>query len=175
MATPISTPMVAPIPGVPRRPGFGLEVDQILGPTSSGGGTPSSPLPFDVEIVGTSATVIPGTINGLLATNYDSVFTITNPGVYFVTLSVTATDGQLGSSTISFAASAPAAVPVVQGQPPTTFDYLLGIVVDGVWFRVIGQGSLAAAGSEVFRVSKTSPAPGTLPYDIWYTWNITAV
>lgn len=167
--------MVAPLPGVPSRPGFGLEVDQILGPTSSGGGGTTGPFPFDVEFSGLNATVLPGTINGLLATNYDDVFVITNPGVYFVTLSVTAVDGQLASSTLSFAASPPAAVPVVQGQPPTTFDYLLGIVVDGAWFRTIGLGSLAAAGSEVYRVSKTSPAPGTLPYDIWYTWNITAV
>lgn len=172
--TPLSQPVV-PVSKLSERktPGFGFELDQIKSPPPGGSGG-STAFPFDVNISGTDATVVPGTINGLIPTNYADTFTIANPGTYYVTLSVTATDGQLGSATLSFAASPPAAVPVVQGQPPTTFDYLLGVVVDGVWFRVIGPGSLAAAGAEVFRVSKTSPAPGTLPYDIWYTWNITA-
>lgn len=174
MVTPISPTFQAPLPAVPRSAGFGNELDAIKSPLSAPGGGGSTPGAYDVDITGTSAVVLPGTINGLLASNYATVFTITNPGIYFVTLSVTATDGQLGSATLSFAATPPAAIPVVMGAPPTAFDFLLGIVVDGVWFRVIGPGGLSAAGAESFRVSKTSPAPGTLPYDIWYTWNVTA-
>ena len=119
-------------------------------------------------------TLAPGTINGLLPTNYNSVFTVSATATFFVVLSVTASSGELASATINFNSSPPAAVPVNMGpNPHSLFDYLLGILVNGIWYRTIGPGGLAAAGAEVFRASKLSPAPGTLPYDIYYTWNLT--
>lgn len=142
--------------------------------TSGGGG--SSPLPFDVDLSGSGASVtaffFPGTINGLLPTNYTDTFTLDDSLVYFATLSVTASDGEIASCTLSFPTSAPAGIPTVLGQPPTTFDYLLGIVALGVWYRTIGDGSLTAVGQEMFRIDKASPAPGTLPYEIYYSWAI---
>lgn len=162
-----------------KTPGFGFELDQIKSPPPGGGGTPPTELPFDVSFDTAGdprdTFVRPGTINGVLPTNFDDTFSLAASGVYYLVLNVTASDGEIASATLSFDGSPPAGIPTLQGQPPTAFAYLLGVVVDLVWYRTIGNGSLAAAGSEVFRVSKTSPSPGTLPYDIYYTWVITAV
>lgn len=154
--------------------------DTITGTTASGsgggGGGPTGPYPFDISFSGgpdpKDATVRPGTINGILASNFTDTYSLSASGVYYLVLSVTATDGEIVSALLSMPTSPPAGVPTLQGQPPTSFDYLLGVVVDLVWYRVIGNGSLTAEGDEVFRVSKVAPAPGTLPYDIYYNWLI---
>lgn len=143
--------------------------------TKTAGGGGSSAQPFDVELSGSgasmSAVVLPGTINGILPTNYDATFTpLDDTLVYFVTLSVTANDGEIASALLSFPTAAPAGIPTVLGEPPTTFDYLLGIVALGVWYRTLGPGSITAVGQEMFRIDKTAPAPGTLPYEIYYSW-----
>jgi hypothetical protein len=163
----------------PVAPGFAQELDAIKSPPPGGGSTPAATYPFDVSFSGSAnprdTLVQPGTINGVLPTNYDTVFSLAAVGVYYLVLTVTALDGEIASAVLSMDASPPAGVPTILGQPPTSFAYLLGVIVDLVWYRTIGPGSLAAAGAEVFRVSKTSPSPGTLPYDIYYTWNVTAV
>lgn len=143
--------------------------------TKTAGGGGSDLQPFDVVLSGSgasmSAVVRPGTLNGILPTNYDTIFTpLDDSLVYFVTLSATATDGEIGTCTLSFPTTAPAGIPTNLGQPPTAFDYLLGVVSLGVWFRAIGPGSLTAVGQEMFRIDKVSPAPGTLPYEIYYSW-----
>jgi hypothetical protein len=157
---------------------FDRSVDLLEGPQASGGGSPTTTLyPFDVEFTGSgsplTASVRPGTLNGLIPTNYTDTYSVTNPGVYYLVLSATAAAGEIASCSLSMDASPPAGIPVTLGEPPVAFSYLLGVVIDGVWYRTIGNGSLTAAGQEVFRISKTAPDPGTLPYEIYYTWNIT--
>jgi hypothetical protein len=154
--------------------------DGFHSPVAGGGGGGITLYPFDVEFGAGSdgshsaGTVRPGTLNGLLPSNFTISDDLSNTGTYYLVLSATATDGEITGCTLAFSGSAPGALPVLQGQPPTTFDYLLGVIVDAQWFRTIGLGSLTANGVEVYRVSKTTPAPGTLPYDIYYTWGITA-
>jgi len=157
---------------------FDRQIDQILSPVAGGGGG-AVVYPFDVISAGTSSfTVQPGTLNGLLPSNYNSTFTLSTSTTYYLQLAATASNGQITGATLSFVTSAPAAIPTNMGQPPTSFDYMLGILITngaggGTWFRTIGPGSLNAAGQECFRTSKSSPSPGTLPYDIWYTWVLT--
>lgn len=147
----------------------------VWGPGGGGGG-PSGPYPFDVELTGSgsplTASILPGTLNGLIPTNIFSTYPLAVPGTYYLVLAATAATGEIASCSLSMPTSPPVGIPTVMGEPPLSFDYLLGVVIDGVWFRTIGNGSLSAAGQEVFRISKASPAPGTLPYDIYYTWNI---
>lgn len=161
-------------PGQELPTQFDRQLDIVATPPASGGGGGMTQVfPFDVISAGTAGYAVqPGTINGLLPSNYTITQMLGPTNTYYLTLSVTASSGQITGATLSFAASAPAAVPVNMGQPPTSFDYLLGVVIDQVWFRTIGPGSLSAGGNEVFRTDKSSPAPGTLPYDIWYTWLI---
>jgi len=140
-------------------------------PASGGGGGLTQVFPFDVISAGTAGYAVqPGTVNGLLPSNYTITQALGPSSTYFLTLSCTASNGQITGATLSFAGSAPAGIPTNMGQPPTSFDFLLGVVIDQVWFRTIGDGSVIMIGSEVFRTDKSSPAPGTLPYDIWFTW-----
>ena len=157
---------------------FDREIDTIENPAGVGGGG-GGPYPFDAILTadpGTPgysiATIQPGTINGILPSNYSTTYTLDDTLVYFLVASVTVSAGQITAVTLSMPTSPPAGVPVNMGQPPLSFTYLLGVVVDGVWYRVIGNGSLSAISTDVYHTDKTSPSPGTLPYDIWYTWNL---
>lgn len=141
--------------------------------TKTAGGSAATEYPFDVTFTGSgtiTASVRPGTVNGLLPTNYASTFALDETLVYYAILTITASDGEIASAVISFSLTPPVGIPTVLGQPPTTFEFLFGIVSLGVWFRTIGLGSLTAEGYEVFRIDKTAPAPGTLPYEIYYSW-----
>lgn len=162
---------------VPNAPWsqFDRQVDRFGNPGGGGGGGSPTVEPFDVSfdtpMSGTvNASFSPGTVNGLLPSNYNTPININVTGTYYAVISLTASGGQITGAVLSLPTAAPAAIPVNMGQPPLSFDFLIGIIVDSVWYRTIGSGSLTAAGKEVFRTSKTSPAPGTLPYDIWYSW-----
>lgn len=152
-----------------------IRLYQLLSDGGTGGG--STPVyPFDVSFSGSgtlTVTVVPGAINGLLPTNILSTLSIGATATGYLVLSATVSAGQIASCVLSIASSPSAAIPVNMGQPPTAFDFLIGVIVNGVWFRTIGPGGLAATASEAYRVSKLTPSPGTLPYDIWYTWDIT--
>jgi hypothetical protein len=173
-----SADLVARTDLVPTR--LDRQLDVLESAPAGGGGGSAAPSPFDV-IMGTpvmgvpNATFQPGTINGILPSNYASSFTLAASTTYFVTLDVTASAGQITSATLSFASSAPAAIPVNASSPPNSFSFMLGLLVTdalggGEWFRTIGDGSLTAAGSLVYQVNAVSPAPGTLPFTNYYTW-----
>ncbi len=177
----MNAPMVVPklfIPG--RTPGISLELDAIKSPPPGGAGTPTSSLgPFDLEFSAGGSpgdltpTMIPGAINGVAPSNFIGIPDISDTGVYYFVLSATALDGQIVSCTVALVGSPPAGIPVTLGTPPTAFDFLLGVVVDGVWFRTASTGSLTATPIETFRAGITSPPPGTLPYEIYYSWSVT--
>lgn len=165
----------------PRRlhPGFGLEVDQILGPTASGGGTPSATEgPFDLTFTPGVApgdltpAMVPGQINSVIPSNYLSLPDIADTGTFYFVLSVTTVDGQIATASVDLVGSPPSGIPVTLGVPPTAFDVLLGVVQDGVWFRTTGVGNKTATPFETYRVGIINPAPGTLPYDIYYSWSV---
>lgn len=160
--------------------GTTLKVDEVIArKQQESDGTAAAILPFDVTLVdfvpGTSktASVSPGSINNIIPSNYLTTYTLLNVTQYFLVLSVTVSSNAVASCTLSCGASAPTGIPVALGAPPTSFEVLLGVVIDGVWYRTIGDGSLTATSMEAFRVSKSSPAPGTLPYDLYYTWQVT--
>lgn len=146
----------------------------------SGGGGGTGPYPFDVEFSAGSdadhrtAFVRPGTLNGLVPTDMLDTYDLDINNTYYLVLSGVAMDGEISSCTLEMEASAPGPMPVLLGEPPTSFDYVLGLIIgDGVdltWYRTIGNGSLIFSGSEVFRVPKATPTPGTLPYDLYWTW-----
>lgn len=180
MMIPLSRPPVE-VPDLrdPRRPGFGLELDQIKSPLASGGGGGgAAPGPFDLtfepsvtpgELV---VTMIPGQINGVIPSDYLSLPDILDVGEYYLVLSVTAVDGQIATASIDLVGSPPAGIPVTLGVPPTAFDLLIGVVIDGVWFRSTAVGNKVATPLETFRAGIINPPPGTLPYEIYYSWSV---
>lgn len=185
-------PPLSPIErmGPPFSERFDRNIDDLLSPEGTGGaggggGGSTGPYPFDVSFSAGSdashntATVRPGTLNGLVPSNILTTADLSLSGSYYLVLSGVAADGEITSCSLSFPTSAPSPMPVTVGQPPTAFDYVLGMILGNgtalEWFRTIGNGSLQAAGNEVFRVPKASPSPGTLPYDLYWTWVLSNV
>lgn len=142
------------------------------------GGVATGPFPFDVSFgpgsdgSHSAATIRPGTVNGLVPANILVIADLENSTDYYLVISATVAAGEITGCTIAFTTTAPGAIVPTLGEPPLTWDYVVGMVIDATWFRTIGNGSLFATPEEVFRVSKVAPAPGTLPYDIYYTWSI---
>jgi len=156
---------------------FDRQIDTLQNPAGGGGGA-AGPYPFDMTFTALgggsyTAAILPGTINGIIPSNFATTYTINNTTVYYLILNVTVSGGAVTAATLSLSTTPPTGIPVNMGQPPLSFEYLLGVVVDATWYRTIGNGSLTATAEDVYHVSKTSPAPGTLPYDIYYTWGIT--
>ncbi len=162
-----------------KIPGFGFELDQIKSPLTSGAGTPTSTLgPFDLTFTpggspgDLTPSMRPGTINSVIPSNYLSIPDIADTGTFYFVLSVTTLNGQIATASVALNGSPPAGIPVTAGTPPTSFDYLIGVVQDGVWFRSAAAGSFIATPVDAFHAAIVSPAPGTLPYDIYYTWSV---
>lgn len=153
---------------------FDRSVDQFGGPQGGGGGGPDIKLPFDAVFGSGTVSFRPGTLNSILPSNYLASFAVT-PGVtYYAKIVASALDGQITSCSLEFNTTPPTGIGVLMGQPPTTFRYLLGIVIDSSWFRTAPQSSLSAQSKLSFTVSKTDPDPGTLPYDSYWTWIVSA-
>jgi hypothetical protein len=161
---------------------FDRQIDTIKSPDSApsaGGGGGATPEPFDLSFTAGGSpsdltpTMRPGTINSVIPSNYLSIPDFSDTGTFYFVLSVTALNGQIVSATVALNGSAPAGIPVTMGVPPTAFDFLIGVVQDGVWYRSAPAGSFTAVPFETFRAGITSPPPGTLPYDIYYSWGVT--
>ncbi len=156
---------------------FGRDLDIIESPPPAGSGSSTPASPFDLSFTPSSPgnitpIMVPGTINSVIPSNYLSLSDIADTGTFFFILSVTTLNGQIATASVSLAGSAPAGIGTTMGVPPTAFDFLIGVVQDGVWFRTAPTGSFTATPIEAFRASITNPAPGTLPYDIYYTWTV---
>jgi hypothetical protein len=129
--------------------------------------------PFSVLIASsTTFTLRPGTINGFTPSNIGSTFTMTGSGTEYVVLDVTMTNAVVTGATIRTPTPtiAPAAMPVVNGSPPSSFAVLLAVLVSGKPFRTIGNGSLTATPFEAYRLERAMLTPDSLPYDSYYSW-----
>ena len=139
--------------------------------------------PFDItveDVAGTpTATFWPGTVNSLLPSNgmaglSSGVATVAS-GVRYLVLTCTAASGAITGATFSADASPPAAITPLAGSPPTSFKILIGVTIDGEPVKVWGDGNIQALPVEAFRVQKSSPVAGQIPFDIYYTWSLDLV
>lgn len=131
--------------------------------------------PFTVSISGTSLTVSSGTVNGLVPTNINSTFIITGTGTEYFYLTVSTANAKVTSSSFAAGAIAPSAIDVIQGQPPSSFDICIYVIVNGVPFRTIGNGSLVCTPYEAWRFAKAMTSPDSMPYDSYYSWRVSLV
>ena len=135
------------------------------------GGASAGAYPFDVKATNaTHFTVRTGTVNGFVPTNIATSFVMVGSGTEYVVIDCVATDGKITGATISVSTTPPVGIPVVSGQPPTNFSLLIAVLVNGVPFRIIGNGSITATPFESYRLQKAMPTPDSLPYDSYYTW-----
>lgn len=132
--------------------------------------------PFDLTSPSaTTVTISTGTVNNVIPTNVNTPLTITGVGVEYVTLTMSATNAKVVSSSFSITTSSPAAISVVQGQPPSSFSVCTHVLVDGSSSRVIGSGSLVFTPYEAWRLAKVMVSPDSMPYDSYYSWRASLI
>jgi hypothetical protein len=160
-----------------KLPG-GTEI--VVAPQGGGTGPPATLHPFqifsrqdpdsDPENPTYLVTVRPGTLNGVLASNWTIEEECGEDELGYVVLTATATSNGIVSTSLSFDASPPTAEqsPVKWGLP-TSFKVLIGLVRGPQVWQVV-YDNLSYAGIKRITTDRESPEVGQLPYDNWYIW-----
>jgi hypothetical protein len=113
--------------------------------------------------------VQPGTLNGILPSNWDEEFTAQPTGLHYAK-AVIATDGEaITGVTIEINTTPPSDQAPVEFGIESSIDYLFGLFAEGAVYRVVGSGHITLAPAQ-WLVTSASPAaqPGEIPYDIYY-------
>jgi hypothetical protein len=134
-----------------------------------GGGTVSTDHPFKISFTAPNAiTVNAGTINNVVAGNWDELFSFSQ--TIYVVLTVNAVSNRIVSSVLGVQDSPPAGEesPVKWGTP-SQFKVLLGIVINNKIFQIVFN-NLSYNALKRITTDRQNPQAGLLPYDNWYTW-----
>ena len=164
-----------------RQDGTGTYIG-LAAALSSGTSTPQTLHPFqifsntdpdsDPENPTYLVTVRPGTLNGVLASNWTIEEECGEDELGYVVLTATATSNGIVSTELSFDSSPPTAEqsPVKWGLP-TSFEVLIGLVRGPQVWQVV-YDNLSYAGVKRITTDRATPAIGQLPYDNWYIWQL---
>ena len=145
---------------------------------SLGGGT-GVVYPFDLTLVDAGADFTgvfrPGTVNGLIPSNYLSLTGISKTATVYIGIVCTLSNAAIQTATFAAGGTAPAAYLVTMSVPPTTLSILTHVVVAGVIYRVLGPSSITVTPSTSFVTDKTTTlVPGEKSTDTWYTYSVTS-
>jgi hypothetical protein len=145
----------------------------ITVPPSKGGA--SSKGPWDIIATaptsgtGVDLTVIAGTLNGILPSNYDQEFNVATSGLFYAK-AVISTDGKnISSVSIAIDGTSPATQEAQEFAIESSIEYLFGVIADGSPHRVIAEGHIEAY--TYMWLLATADAPvlaGESPYKIYY-------
>jgi hypothetical protein len=153
-------------------------------PRGGGTSTPSTPQPWDLQArVDPDADpedetppylirVRPGTLNGILPTNWDIEEEVSGSELVYAK-AVVATDGEaITGVTIVINGTAPTVQEPVEFGIQNPVEYLFGLFSEGQVYRVIGAGHITLT-TEVWLVKDkaSAAAPGQFPYDVLYYLN----
>lgn len=148
---------------------------------SGGVSTPITPQPWDLiasvdpdadpkdETPPYLVRVRPGTLNGILPSNWDIEETLPSTGLHYAK-AVIATDGEAVTGvTIEIDTTEPTAQEPQEFGIETEIKYLFGLFAEGQVYRVIGPGHISLP-TRTWLVTSADPAasPGESPYDIYY-------
>jgi hypothetical protein len=112
--------------------------------------------------------VQPGTLNGILPSNWDAEFTAQPTGVYYAKAKIT-TDGEAVTGvSIEIDTTPPAVQEPVEFGIQTDIEYLFGLFTEGSVWRVIGAGHIRLAPRAWLAEDVPNPEPGVSPYTIYY-------
>ena len=113
--------------------------------------------------------VRPGTLNGILPTNWDIEEECAGTGLFYAK-AVIATDGEaITGVTIVINDTAPTVQEPVEFGIAASVEYLFGLFSEGQVYRVIGAGHIVLLPEQWLVVSADPPAaPGESPYEIYY-------
>ena len=114
--------------------------------------------------------VRPGTLNGILPTNWDIEEECAGTGLFYAK-AVIATDGEaITGVTIVINGTAPAVQTPVEFGVSNPVEYLFGLFLEGSVYRVIGSGHITISPKLWLTTEKqTLPAPGELPFLQYFT------
>jgi hypothetical protein len=152
---------------------------EIVVAPQSGGTTPITRQPWDLiaspdpdsesENPPYKIRVQPGTLNGILPSNWDEEFNAANTGLHYAK-AIIATDGEaITGVTIQINTTEPTEQAPVEYGIASNVQYLFGLFAEGAVYRVIGSGQITLTPAQWLVVSANPPAsPGESPYDIFY-------
>ena len=147
----------------------------------SGGSTPATIQPWDLQARADPEAdpedasppylvrVRPGTLNGILPSNWDEEFEYPGTGLWYAK-AVISTDGEaITGVTLKIDAKEPAVQQPVEFGIEESVEYLFGLFSEGQVYRLIGAGQIVLP-TRTWRVINADPAaaPGESPYDIYY-------
>jgi hypothetical protein len=146
-----------------------------------GGSTPATLQPWDLlarlspgatpgdEDPPYLVTVRPGTLNGILPTNWDEEFECAGIGLHYAK-AVIATDGQaITGVTIAIDTTAPTEQEPQEFAIATEIEYLFGLFAEGQVYRVIGAGHISVSPKLWITTPTDTPAaPGELPFSQYF-------
>jgi hypothetical protein len=138
-----------------------------------GGGQLPAPHPWDIYIVSSeddqyTVKVRPGTVAGILPSNWDDEFTCSKDELYYAKANVT-TDGlDVTAVSIVIDTAPPATQEAQQFAIDTEVEILFGLF-ENQGFRTTSEGDISAVPTRVFTTTKDpAAAPGESPYVLWY-------
>jgi hypothetical protein len=168
-----------PLPGrgvTVRQTGQGTAID-LAASIPRGTSTQAEPHPFQISSRQDPenenqylVTVRPGTLNNVLASNWNAEETAGKEDLRYVVLTANASTNSIVSTALSLDSSPPTSEqsPVKWGLP-TEFKVLIGLVRGPQVWQVVFD-NLSYAGAKRITTDRSSPAVGELPYDNWYIW-----
>jgi hypothetical protein len=143
-----------------------------------GGGTPNTH-PFQISSRQNPdnenqylVTLQPGTINGIIAGNWEDEFTVPSDAVRYIVLKCTTNGLVVTSSTLAAENASPASPAAEKWALSAAFDVLIG-VVRGASVKQVVFNNLAATGVKRLTTEKENIEFQQLPYDNWYAWVVT--
>ncbi len=113
--------------------------------------------------------VRPGTLNGILPSNWNQEFTCAATGLHYAKAVIT-TDGEaISGVSLAIDTTAPVLQLPQKFAVQTQITYLFGLFAEGSVYRVIGEGHIVLP-TRTWLVTNASPAarPGESPYSIYY-------
>ena len=115
-----------------------------------------------------------GKINGIMPPNLFDVdklalFTVSGSSVGNVILKAKSNGKEIISATVEISSSVPTPKPAEKFAVPTDLDILLAVFYKGTVFQ-IEKEHIYAEPSFVGIVTKSSPAAGEYPYDVFFNW-----
>jgi hypothetical protein len=165
-----------------RQDGTGTYIGLAASLPQGGSSTPATIQPWDLQArVDPDADpenptppylvrVRPGTLNGILPTNWDIEEECAGTGLFYAK-AVVATDGEaITGVTIEIDANPPTVQEPVEFGIANPVEYLFGLFLEGSVYRVIGAGHITISPKLWLTTERQSPpAPGELPFEQYFT------
>lgn len=155
-----------------RHSGDGTYIG-LAAKTGSGGSAPS-PLPWDITVENSTENsytlkIQPGTLAGVLPSNWDAEFTATADDLYYGIAKVT-TDGQFVTGVeIDIADTPPQLQPPVKFGLAEDIDILFGLFKEGVSYNLTGGQNIDVWARNILTTTpETQPEPGMPAFDLWF-------